>query len=229
MKPNVLLVEDEPGITMILTDRLDLEGYEVDSAVDGEAGLQKALTGKYDLIILDVMLPKKSGFEVCRTLRQNNIMTPVLMLTARGNVVDKVTGLQIGADDYLTKPFDTMELVARLQALLRRSQIPGARLADVYEFSDVRIDFKRSEVTRTGVVVPMSAREYQLLKYLVEHRDETISRDELLRDVWGYDAMPETRTVDVHMAWLRQKLEENQKFPKHFITVRGMGYRFSEV
>jgi two-component system alkaline phosphatase synthesis response regulator PhoP len=229
MKPHVLLVEDEPGITMILTDRLDLEGYEVDTAEDGDTGLQKALNGKYDLIVLDVMLPKKSGFEVCRTLRQNNIMTPVLMLTARGNVVDKVTGLQIGADDYLTKPFDTMELVARLQALLRRSQLPGARLADTYEFGDVKVDFKRSEVTRAGVVVAMSAREFQLLKYLIEHRDETISREELLKEVWGYEATPETRTVDVHMAWLRQKLEENQKFPKHFVTVRGMGYRFSEA
>ncbi len=229
MKPQVLLVEDEPGISMILTDRLDLEGYEVDTAEDGETGLQKALNGKYDLIVLDVMLPKRSGFEVCRTLRQNNIMTPVLMLTARGNVVDKVTGLQIGADDYLTKPFDMMELVARLQALLRRSQLPGARLADTYEFSDVKIDFKRSEVTRGGNVVPMSAREFQLLKYLIEHRDETISREELLKEVWGYEATPETRTVDVHMAWLRQKLEENQKFPKHFVTVRGMGYRFSEA
>jgi two-component system alkaline phosphatase synthesis response regulator PhoP len=214
---------------MILTDRLDLEGYEVDTAEDGEIGLQKAMNGKYDLIVLDVMLPKRSGFEVCRTLRQNNIMTPVLMLTARGNVVDKVTGLQIGADDYLTKPFDTMELVARLQALLRRSQLPGARLADTYEFADVKVDFKRSEVTRGGAVVQMSAREFQLLKYLIEHRDETISREELLKEVWGYEATPETRTVDVHMAWLRQKLEENQKFPKHFVTVRGMGYRFSEV
>ncbi|BDC51373.1 DNA-binding response regulator [Bryobacterales bacterium F-183] len=229
MKPQVLLVEDEPGIQMILADRLDLEGYEVDTAEDGDIGLQKALNGKYDLIILDVMLPKKSGFEVCRTMRQNNIMTPVLMLTARGNVVDKVTGLQIGADDYLTKPFDTMELVARLQALLRRSQIPGARLSDTYEFADVKVDFKRSEVTRAGAVVPMSAREFQLLRYLIEHRDETISREELLKEVWGYEATPETRTVDVHMAWLRQKLEENQKFPKHFVTVRGMGYRFSEV
>lgn len=229
MKPQVLLVEDEPGISMILTDRLDLEGYEVDAAEDGETGLQKALNGKYDLIVLDVMLPKKSGFEVCRTLRQNNIMTPVLMLTARGNVVDKVTGLQIGADDYLTKPFDMMELVARLQALLRRSQLPGARLADTYEFADVKVDFKRSEVTRGGSVVQMSAREFQLLKYLIEHRDETISREELLKEVWGYEATPETRTVDVHMAWLRQKLEENQKFPKHFVTVRGMGYRFSEA
>jgi two-component system, OmpR family, alkaline phosphatase synthesis response regulator PhoP len=229
MKPQVLLVEDEPGISMILTDRLDLEGYEVDTAEDGEIGLQKAMNGKYDLIVLDVMLPKRSGFEVCRTLRQNNIMTPVLMLTARGNVVDKVTGLQIGADDYLTKPFDTMELVARLQALLRRSQLPGARLADTYEFADLKLDFKRSEVTRGGAVVQMSAREFQLLKYLIEHRDETISREELLKEVWGYEATPETRTVDVHMAWLRQKLEENQKFPKHFVTVRGMGYRFSEV
>jgi len=214
---------------MILADRLDLEGYEVDTAEDGDTGLHKALNGKYDLVILDVMLPKKSGFEVCRTMRQNNIMTPVLMLTARGNVVDKVTGLQIGADDYLTKPFDTMELVARLQALLRRSQIPGARLSDTYEFADVKVDFKRSEVTRAGAVVPMSAREFQLLRYLIEHRDETISREELLKEVWGYEATPETRTVDVHMAWLRQKLEENQKFPKHFVTVRGMGYRFSEA
>ncbi|MBS1835220.1 MAG: response regulator transcription factor [Acidobacteria bacterium] len=229
MKPQVLLVEDEPGIQMILADRLDLEGYEVDTAEDGDTGLHKALNGKYDLVILDVMLPKKSGFEVCRTMRQNNIMTPVLMLTARGNVVDKVTGLQIGADDYLTKPFDTMELVARLQALLRRSQIPGARLSDTYEFADVKVDFKRSEVTRAGAVVPMSAREFQLLRYLIEHRDETISREELLKEVWGYEATPETRTVDVHMAWLRQKLEENQKFPKHFVTVRGMGYRFSEA
>ena len=227
MPLKILLVEDEPGLVLTLTDRLESEGYKTDSREDGEAGLEQALAEPYDLIILDVMLPKKSGFDVCRKLRQSGVQTPVLMLTARNQVVDKVVGLQIGADDYLTKPFDMMELLARIEALIRRAVTPAAAaVVAAYQFGTVRVDFRRAEVLRDGVPVTLSAREYQLLKYLIEHRGETISREQLLSEVWGYDATPETRTVDVHVAWLRQKLEENSKYPQYFLTLRGLGYKF---
>lgn len=226
MKQRILMVEDEPGLVLTLCDRLMSEGYDVDSREDGESGLEQALAQTYDLIMLDVMLPKKSGFDVCRKLRQSGVQTPVLMLTARNQVVDKVVGLQIGADDYLTKPFDMMELLARIEALLRRSLVKPSEAVMAYQFGSVKVDFRKAEVLRDGAGVTLSAREYQLLKYLIEHRGETISRERLLSDVWGYDATPETRTVDVHMAWLRQKLEENPRYPQYLLTLRGLGYKF---
>ena len=225
----VLLVEDEPGLLLTLTDRLAAEGYAVETAADGEAGLLRAATEAFDLVILDVMLPRKSGFDVCRDLRQRGVRVPVLMLTARGQVADKVVGLKIGADDYLTKPFDMMELLARVEALLRRAQA-GARDAGVapavYRFGEVRVDLRGAEVTRAGRRVELSAREFKLLRYLVEHRGETVSRDRLLDEVWGYDSTPTTRTVDVHVSGLRQKLEPNPHVPVHILTVHGLGYKF---
>jgi two-component system, OmpR family, alkaline phosphatase synthesis response regulator PhoP len=226
MSPRILLVEDEAGLVFTLTDRLQSEGYAVESAPDGEIGLERALSGSFDLIVLDVMLPKKSGFDVCRKLRQQDVDTPVLMLTARGEIVDKVVGLQIGADDYVTKPFDMMELLARVEALLRRAPARRGHGGGAYKFGGVAVDFKKAEVTRDGQTVALSAREYQLLAYLIEHRGETLSREQLLTEVWGYQTAISTRTVDVHMVWLRQKLEDNPKSPQYLLTLRGLGYRF---
>jgi two-component system alkaline phosphatase synthesis response regulator PhoP len=225
MKRRLLLVEDEPALVMTLTDRLQAEGYDVDSAADGDEGFRRASTPPYyDLILLDVMLPGRSGFEVCRQLRQAGVSTPILMLTARGQVTDRVAGLQFGADDYVVKPFDMAELLARLQALLRRA---GPSASPVAAFGSVRVDFRSAEVTREGQPVSLSAREFQLLRYLIEHCGAMISREQLLRDVWGYQPNLSTRTVDVHMAWLRQKLEDNPKNPQFLLTVRGLGYKFS--
>ena len=173
------------------------------------------------------MLPRKNGFDVCRDLRRQGVATPVLMLTARGQVVDKVVGLKIGADDYVTKPFEMLELLARVEALLRRAPAPPADSPpEVYQFGPLRADFRRAEVVRDGRRVELSAREFKLLQYLVAHRGATISRDELLNEDWGYDAMPSTRTVDVHVAWLRQKLEPNPHYPQFILTVHGLGYKF---
>jgi two-component system alkaline phosphatase synthesis response regulator PhoP len=223
----ILLIEDEPGLVLTLTDRLAGEGYEVESRTDGETGLERASTGAYDLILLDLMLPRKSGLDVCRKLRQAGIQTPILMLTARSQVVDKVVGLQLGADDYLTKPFDMMELLARIEALFRRAAKGPLAAQPAYSFGTTRVDFRSAEVTRDGHPVPLSAREYQLLRYLIENRGRVISREELLKEVWGYHALPSTRTVDVHMAWLRQKLEANPKHPEYILTLRGLGYKFA--
>jgi len=224
--PRVLLVEDEAGLRLTLTDRLASEGYAVDAAVDGEAGLERATAGAYDLILLDVMLPKIDGFAVCRQLRQRGVATPILMLTARGQVVDKVVGLKLGADDYLTKPFETIELMARLEALLRRRPSAPHPGGETYRFGDVVVDFRRAEVTRGGEPIDLSAREFKLLRHFIEHRGATLSRDALLSDVWGYDEMPLTRTVDVHVAGLRQKVEANPKTPEFIVTVHGLGYKF---
>lgn len=226
MGKRILLVEDEPGLTLTLCDRLRVDGYEVETAEDGEVGLQRALDEPFDLIILDIMLPRKSGLDVCRDLRQRNNNVPVLMLTARGEVVDRVVGLKLGADDYLVKPFEMLELLARIEALLRRTPGKVAVGADSYQFEDVRVDFRRAEVTRGGTPVELSAREYQLLQYLIIHRETVISREELLEQVWGYQATPLTRTVDVHIAWLRQKLETNPRHPQYILTVHGLGYKF---
>lgn len=226
MSKRILLIEDEPGLVMTLTDRLTSENYSVSSAREGELGLKRASEEPFDAIILDVMLPRKNGFDICRDLRQLGNTTPILMLTARGQVVDKVVGLKLGADDYLTKPFEMIELLARVEALLRRAPTGQRNSTEVYEFGPNRIDFRRAEVDRDGNQIELSAKEFQLLRYFVEHREATISRDELLNEVWGYDAMPTTRTVDVHVAWLRQKLEPNPRHPQFLLTVHGMGYKF---
>ena len=225
---SILLVEDEPGLVLTLTDRLENEGFTVTSCQDGESGLNMALKEEFDLIILDVMLPKKSGLDVCQELRKQDTQAPILMLTARGQVVDKVVGLRIGADDYVTKPFEVPELLARIDALIRRSKMYESQKKshETYAFGDVSIDFRKAEVTRAGNQVELSAKEFQLLKYFVENTGATLSRDELLNEVWGYDALPSTRTIDVHVAWLRQKLEPTARHPKYILTVHGLGYKF---
>jgi two-component system, OmpR family, alkaline phosphatase synthesis response regulator PhoP len=222
----VLIVEDEPGLVITLTDRLKSEGYQVAVATDGPSGLERATRESWDIILLDVMLPGMSGFDVCRALRQRSITTPVIMLTARGQVVDKVLGLKLGADDYLTKPFDMLELTARMEVRLR-GRTGTAAAAGGYQFGDVAVDFRKAEVTRAGVLVELSAREFLLLKYFIEHRGATLSRDELLNEVWGYHSVPTTRTVDVHVAWLRQKIEPNARHPQFVLTVHGLGYKFA--
>lgn len=222
----LLLIEDEPGLVLTLADRLGREGYSVETAQDGAIGLERALQEPFELILLDVMLPRQSGFDVLRDLRQQGVDTPVIMLTARSQVVDKVVGLKLGADDYLTKPFEMMELLARIEARLRRAPPPATVDAEAYRFGAIQVDFRKAEVTREGAAINLSAREYQLLRYFIEHRGATISRDELLNQVWGYNAMPNTRTVDVHVAWLRQKIEPNPKHPQYILTAHGLGYRF---
>ncbi len=226
MSKRILLVEDEPGLLLTLSDRLRNEGYTVETAHDGEAGYQRAAHEAFDLLILDVMLPRRNGFDLLRDLRQQGVQTPAIMLTARGQIFDKVLGLKLGADDYLTKPFEMAELLARLEAVLRRVPAIAAAQAGIYQFGEIRIDFRRAEVTRGDEKIELSAREFQLLRYFIEHREATLSRDELLNEVWGYDSLPTTRTVDVHVAWLRQKLEPNPRHPQFILTVHGLGYKF---
>jgi two-component system alkaline phosphatase synthesis response regulator PhoP len=222
----VLLVEDEPGLVLTLTDRLRSEGYTVVSATDGPSGLATATSQKFDVILLDVMLPGASGFDVCRNLRQQGVQTPIIMLTARGQIVDKVHGLRIGADDYLTKPFDMLELLARVEVQTRRASAGTGTNAVEYRFGEVTVNFRKAEVVRAGQPLDLSAREFLLLKYFIEHREATLTRDELLNEVWGYHSMPSTRTVDVHVAWLRQKIEPNPRHPQYVLTVHGLGYKF---
>jgi two-component system alkaline phosphatase synthesis response regulator PhoP len=226
MHERILLVEDEEDLRMTLTDRLRSESYEIDCAEDGEAGLRRATDGAYDLIILDIMLPRKNGFDVCRDLRQAGLITPVLMLTARGQTVDKVVGLKLGADDYLTKPFEVIELLARIEAILRRAPTLPVNHKDVYAVGPFRVNVRGTEVTCDGELVRLSAREFQLLRYFLEHRGTTLSRKEILKEVWGYNVKTFTRTVDVHVASLRQKLGDDPKEPQFIVTVTGLGYKF---
>lgn len=220
------MVEDETNLAFLLSERLNREGYQVETCADGEHGLIQAASGNFEVAILDVMLPGRSGFDICRELRQRGIDLPILMLTARSGVSDRVTGLKLGADDYLAKPFEVSELLARIEALLRRAKA-SRRLADsVFCFDDLTVDFRRKEVTRKGNVIELSAREFQLLTYLIAHREAAISREELLDKVWGYQSIPNTRTVDVHIAQLRQKLEDNPKEARYIVTVYGCGYKF---
>ena len=222
----LLLIEDEPGLVLTLRDRLSREGYAIETSADGESGLERAAGEVFDLVLLDVMLPRLNGFDVLRELRKRGVETPVIMLTAKGQVVDKVVGLKLGADDYVTKPFEMVELLARIEAKLRRAPAP-AHPSGGYQFDDVRVDFRRAEVTKDGAPLELSAREFQLLKYFIEHRGATLTREELLNEVWGYNSMPSTRTVDVHVAWLRQKIEPNPRHPQYILTIHGMGYKFA--
>ena len=223
----ILLIEDEPGLVMTITDLLTADGHRVESVSDGDAGLARATQEKFALIILDVMLPKKTGFEVCRQLRQAGIDTAILMLTAKTKVVDRVVGLKLGADDYLTKPFDPAELLARVEALLRRVNKENLVNVRSFRFGDVEIDFERAEVHRAGRPLALAAKELQLLRYLVNHRDRVVPREEILQQVWEYGSEVSSRTIDVHIAWLRQKLDNPQN-PKFIQTVRGKGYRFTQ-
>jgi len=210
---------------MTLTDRLVAAGFHVESAATAEEALA-AVDRPFDIILLDVMLPGGSGFDVCKVARERGVKVPIMMLTARGQVVDRVTGLRLGADDYLVKPFEMVELLARIDALLRRAAPAAAPGGEVAIFGGIRVDFRRAEVTKDGTLVELSAQEFKLLRYFLAHRGATLSRDELLNEVWGYNAMPSTRTVDVHVAWLRQKVEENPKHPQFILTVHGLGYKF---
>jgi two-component system alkaline phosphatase synthesis response regulator PhoP len=227
MKSRILLVEDEPGLVLTISDLLTAEGYEVESATDGNSGLALAAKNDFDAILLDVMLPGKSGLEVCRELRQQGRDTAILMLTAKTQVIDRVVGLKLGADDYLTKPFDPSELLARIEALLRRVRKETRIPVRTFRFGDVEADFEHAEVLKAGQRVNIAAKELHLLRYLVDHRDRIVPREELLQTVWEYASEASSRTLDVHVAWLRQKLEDNPQTPRYIQTFRGKGYRFT--
>ncbi|MAG13799.1 MAG: DNA-binding response regulator [Spirochaetales bacterium] len=228
MNQKILIVEDEPGLLLALEDRLRDEGYEIDSESNGPRAEEKARKGTYGLILLDVMLPGRDGFQICQNLRDASIQIPILMLTARGSSIDTVMGLRIGADDYLAKPFDMQILVARVHALLRRSGLPKTEKTpsgERYAFGKFILDTERQELIKDNEAIPLNAQEYRLLNFFVAHPNRVYSRNELLDEVWGYDSHTTTRTVDVHVAWLRQKIEE-QDHPAHLRTVRGYGYKF---
>jgi DNA-binding response OmpR family regulator len=222
----ILLVEDEPAIAAGVQDDLKLEGYLVDVVTDGVTAAARGLEGQYDLILLDVMLPAKDGFTVCRELRAAGVRTPVLMLTARGQEADKILGLELGADDYITKPFSRRELQSRVKAALRRGAMNSISPAGVYEFGDLKIDFKRCEVLKGGKPVECTALEFKLLRTLLAHRGEVLSIDQLNESVWGKDVFITDRVVYTHMNNLRKKIETDPQNPRHVVTVRGLGYRF---
>ncbi len=227
MSSRILLVEDEPGLVLTLSDLLRAEGYTVESAIDGLTGLARAVNESFDLIVLDVMLPGKNGLEVCRELRQRGKDVAVLMLTAKTQLIDRVVGLKLGADDYLTKPFEPPELLARIEALLRRVNKEKLTPVARFQFGNVDVDFEKGDVRKGGMPIALAAKELELLRYLIDHRGKVVSRDELLEGVWEYQPGVSSRTIDVHVAWLRQKLEDNPQTPRHIHTVRGVGYRFS--
>lgn len=228
MQGRILMIEDEAGLTLTVGDRLVADGYSFDSAADGVSGEEKAATGHWDLILLDVMLPGRDGFAICKNLRARGITSPIMMLTAKSQVVDKVSGLRIGADDYLCKPFDMAELEARVEALLRRAEA-SAHAIDIEprQTGDLVVDLKRGYILNKETEYPLSAQEIKLLDYFYRHVDAIISREELLNSVWGYDSDITTRTIDVHVARLRQKLGDVKDVPKYIHTIRGIGYKFT--
>ena len=226
MKGRILLVEDDPAIVMALQDRLQSEGYYVESVGDGVDGFKRSVTVSWDLIVLDIMLPGKDGLEVCRDVRAKGVETPILMLTARDETVDKVVGLKMGADDYLTKPFEMIELLARVEALLRRRG-GESRTSDAFKIGPFKFDLKRQELSTGEEVFFLTTYEYKLLRHLCEHRGEVLDRDALLTAVWGYDEVPYTRTIDIHIASLRKKLDDSKK-QELIVTVRGQGYKLVE-
>ncbi|HVF44944.1 MAG TPA: response regulator transcription factor [Pyrinomonadaceae bacterium] len=222
----VLIVEDDQAMAVALRDGFTYEGYAVHVARDGAAGLRMAEERSHDLVILDVMLPRMSGLDVCRQLRSAGNDTPIIMLTARGQEIDKVLGLKTGADDYVTKPFSFLELMARVEAVLRRTS-KFTESVDNVGFGDVEMNFKTFEATKGGRALELSPREFKMMKYFVEHRGEVVTRDQLLDHVWGYEGLPLTRTVDMHIAKLRQKIEDTPSDPRHVITVHRVGYKFT--
>jgi len=224
-KTRILIVEDEPSMVAGLRDNFEFEGYEVVTAGDGEAGLQRALADSPDLVILDVMMPKLSGLDVCKQLKGKRPSLPIILLTVRGQEVDKVVGLELGADDYVTKPFSIRELLARVKAVLRRAKVLPVD-QERFTFENIEVNLRRHEVRRGGEAIPFSTKEFELLKCFLSHPGEALSRDRLLDEVWGYDNYPTTRTVDAHILRLRQKLEPNPEEPRFFLTVHGVGYKF---
>jgi DNA-binding response OmpR family regulator len=221
----ILIVEDEPNMVAGLRDNFEYEGYEVITANDGLAGLERALTDSPDLLVLDVMMPRMSGLDVCKQLKAKRPSIPIIMLTARGQEVDKVVGLELGADDYVTKPFSIRELLARVKAVLRRTQT-APKDQEQYKFGDVEVNLRSCQVSRKGKPLEFSSKEFELLKFFLSHSGEAISRDRLLEEVWGYDHFPTTRTVDAHIVRLRQKLEPKPEDPQFILTVHGLGYKF---
>lgn len=222
----ILIVEDEPQMRLGLKDNFEFEGYEVDFAEDGEKGLASAQENSYDLIILDVMLPKISGFDLLKKIRNQGNETPVIMLTAKGEEIDRVLGLELGADDYVTKPFSLRELLARVKAILRRNRIIGDKEPQEYKIGNLNVNFATYEANCDGNPVPMTHKEFEILKYFIDHAEQTISRDDLLHDVWGYEADITSRTVDNFILKLRQKIELNPSHPRFILTVHGVGYKF---
>jgi len=223
----ILIIEDEESILMALEDNLRLEGYEVSSAKDGELGLSMAEEQGYDLIILDIMLPKMDGFEICKQLRQEGITTPILMLTAKGQEIDKILGLELGADDYVTKPYSPRELLARVKALLRRAKQTEQEIG-LYIFGDVEIDFIKYEARKKGKAIYLTALEFDLLHFLIKFKGQVKSRDSILDEVWGAEVYVHPRTVDKHIADLRKKIEDDPPNPKYIIGIRSVGYKFME-
>jgi two-component system alkaline phosphatase synthesis response regulator PhoP len=226
MKKKILIIEDEPDLVKGLKLNLSDEGFEVDSAVNGIEGLRKAVEEAPDLIILDIMLPEMDGFDVCRKLRQKNIDIPVIMLTAKGGEIDKVVGLEIGADDYMTKPFSIRELLARIKARLRHSEKEAKPVPGIYSIGVIEIDFTRFKILRKGKEQELTSIETDILKYFVIHRGEVVSRNDLLDKIWGYQSYPTTRTIDNHILKLRKKIEEDPSHPRYILSVYGGGYRF---
>jgi two-component system alkaline phosphatase synthesis response regulator PhoP len=227
MNARILLIEDEPSLVVTVSDLFGAEGYQVEFALDGVTGLARAIAGGFDLIILDAMLPGKTGFDVCRELRESGFDGGILMLTGKCEVNDRVIALKLGVDDYVTKPFEPTELVARVEALMRRVNRQKRVHVTAYRFGDVEVDFERAEAYKRGQKINITAKELELLRYLVDNRDRVVTREEILRNVWRYTADISSRTVDVHVAWLRQKLERNTHQPQFIQTVRTKGYRFS--
>jgi DNA-binding response OmpR family regulator len=221
----ILVVEDEPAMQLGLKDNLELEGYHVDLANDGESGLAQIKSGNFDLVLLDVMLPKISGFDVCKNARASGIRTPIILLTARGEEIDKVVGLELGADDYVTKPFGVRELLARVKAMLRRNQLTDKQPEGLISIGNLLVDFKSLQATSAGADVKLSHKEFEILNYLYDNKNKVISRYDLLENVWGYEEQITTRTVDNFIARIRQKVEESPAQPKVILTVHGSGYK----
>jgi len=222
----ILIIEDEESILMALEDNLRLEGYEVSGAKEGLEGLSLAKEQEYDLVILDIMLPKMDGFEVCKQLRKDGITTPILILTAKSQEIDTVLGLELGADDYVTKPYSPRELLARVRALLRRAKQPQQEV-ELYMFGDIEVDFKKYEAKKNGRPIYLTALEFSLLHFLIKHKDQVVHRDSILDEVWGDDVFVQPRTIDKHIADLRKKIEDDPSNPKYILGVRGVGYKFT--